>query len=253
MPARLSVQLYTLRDEAGKSGLGGVIDRLGKIGYAGVEFAGLHDLDAKGFRQRVADAGMAVSSGHVQLPKPEDLSKLLDQQDAIGNKTLVVPFLPPASFADADNVRNNAERLNAFSEAAKARGMTLGYHNHWWEFSTKIGDETAHALLFRLLHPEVFAEIDVYWAKVGGADPARVVEQFATRAPLLHIKDGPADKPESPMTAVGDGVIDTKAIVNNSRAEWHIVELDQCATDMFTAVEKSHAYMTRNKLASGRS
>ena len=85
-----------------------------------------------------------------------------------------------------------------------------------------------------------------------GADPAAVVRSFAERARLLHIKDGPADKPESPMTAVGEGVVDVAAISAASRAEWHIVELDRCATDMFAAVEKSHAYMTRGGFAAGK-
>jgi sugar phosphate isomerase/epimerase len=107
-------------------------------------------------------------------------------------------------------------------------------------------------LLFRLVDDSVFAEVDTYWAKVGGVDPARIVADLGTRARLLHIKDGPADNAESPMTAVGDGVMDVAAIAKVSRAKWHIVELDRCATDMFTAIEKSHAYLTTHGLAVGR-
>jgi sugar phosphate isomerase/epimerase len=195
---------------------------------------------------------MVVSSGHVALPKPEAAAEVLDQQDAIGNKDLVVAFLPPDKFADADSVATCAERLNAFNEKARGRGMSLGYHNHWWEFSNRVGDETAHALLFRLLDPTVFAEVDTYWAKVGGADPARVVGDLGARARLLHIKDGPATNHEAPMVAVGDGAMDVTAIAKASRAKWHVVELDQCATDMFTAVEKSHRFLTRHGLATGR-
>jgi hypothetical protein len=42
------------------------------------------------------------------------------------------------------------------------------------------------------------------------------------------------------------------AIAKVTRAEWWIVELDACATDMFEAVEKSHRYMTRHGYAAGR-
>lgn len=252
MPPRLSVQLYTLREEAKKNGLGGILDRLGRIGYAGVEPAGLHDLTADAFRQRVAAAGMVVSSAHVALPAAEKVTEVLDQQAAIGNDTLVVPFLPPDDFKDESAVRRTADRLNAFNAAVRARGATLGYHNHWWEFSTRIGDVTAHARLFALLDADVFAEVDTYWARVGGADPAAVVAALGTRARLLHIKDGPADKPESKMTAAGEGVIDIGAIAKASRADWHIVELDHCATDMFEAVEKSHRYLTGRGYAVGR-
>jgi sugar phosphate isomerase/epimerase len=249
--ARISVQLYSLREES-KQGLAPVLERLGRVGYAGVEAAGLHDLSPQEFTRCVAEAGMVVSSGHCGLVKPNQAAELLDAQQAIGVKQLVVAFLPPDRFVDQAGVSKSADHLNTFNEAVRARGMTLGYHNHWWEFSNKIGNETAHALLFRLLDPTVFAEIDTYWAKVGGADPARVVKDFGARAPLLHIKDGPADDTEAPMTAVGKGVVDVAAIAAASRAAWHIVELDRCATDMFEAVQQSYTYLTQRGLAQGR-
>ncbi len=251
MPPPISIQLYSLREEA-KQGFAAVLERLGRIGYAGVEPAGLHDLSPTQFKRCLTDAGLVVSSGHVALPKPEQATEMLDSQEAIGNTDLVVAFLPPDRFADADGVARCAQWLNAFNERARARGMSVGYHNHWWEFSNRVGDDTAHAMLFRLLDPSVFAEIDTYWAKVGGADPAKVVADLGARAKLLHIKDGPANDPEAPMTAVGDGVMDVPAIAQASRATWHVVELDRCATDMFTALERSHRYLTSHGFATGK-
>ena len=252
MTAGLSVQLYTLRKEAKSQGIGPVVDRLGKIGYAGVEPAGFGELTPQQFKQRVADAGMVISSGHVALPEPAKTNEVLDQQAAVGNDTLVVAFLPPDDFKDESAVKKSADRLNAFNAAIKARGGRLGYHNHWWEFGTKIGGRSAHARLFELLDPSVFAEVDIYWTKVGGADPVDVVKALGERAHLLHIKDGPADGHESPMVAVGEGVVDVRGVAKASKAKWHIVELDQCATDMFTAVEKSHRFMTTGGYATGK-
>lgn len=252
MPARLSVQLYSLREVAKRDGIAAVIDRLGRIGYAGVESAGFHELSAEAFAQRVAAAGMVVSSAHVALPERDTTDRVLDQQAATGNDTLVVPFLPPDDFKDESAVRRTADRLNEFNESVRARGAHLGYHNHWWEFATRIGTRSAHDLLFSLLDQSVFAEVDTYWARVGGVDPVRVVESLGARARLLHIKDGPADKPESAMTAVGDGAMDIAGLAAASRATWHIVELDRCATDMFEAVAKSHGFMTREGYAVGK-
>lgn len=251
MEAGLSIQLYSLREEA-KSGIAPVIERLGRIGYAAVEPAGFGDLTPTDFARCVADAGMVVSSCHVALPKPQDAEALLDQQEALGNRLVVVPFLPPERFADAASIDKVAAHLNLFNQAVRRRGMSLGYHNHWWEFQLEVDGEAAHARLFRLLDPSVFAEIDTYWAKVGGADPAQVVGNLGERARLLHIKDGPADDPAAAMTAVGDGVVDVPAIARVSRATWHVVELDRCATDMFEAVERSHRYLTANGFAKGR-
>jgi sugar phosphate isomerase/epimerase len=95
--------------------------------------------------------------------------------------------------------------------------------------------------------------VDTYWVKVAGHDPAAVLRQLGNRAPLLHIKDGPADGTQSAMTAVGAGVLDWQAIIPaGSAAEWLIVELDRCDTDMLQAVADSYTYLTQKGYAHGR-
>jgi len=48
--------------------------------------------------------------------------------------------------------------------------------------------------LLEHLNKEIFFEIDTYWAKTAGQNPAKVLKIFGKRAPFLHIKDGPAIK-----------------------------------------------------------
>lgn len=87
--------------------------------------------------------------------------------------------------------------------------------------------------------------------RLAGHDPAAVVQRLGGRVPLLHIKDGPATV-EDFMVAVGQGVLDFHAIVAAaSGAEWLIVELDRCATDMLVAVEQSHRYLVQEGLGHG--
>ena len=241
MTAPISVQLYSLREEA-KRGLAPILERLGRIGYVGVESAGLHDLTPAAFKRCLADAGLVVSSGHIALPKPKAPREVLDQQEAIGNKDLVVAILPPDKFADADGVRTCAERLNAFNEKARARGMSLGYHNHWWEFSNRIGNETAHAMLFRLLDPTVFAEVDTYWAKVGGADPARRGARSRRARPLVAHQGWSGRRTMKRRwwrwaTAHGRG----RDRESEPREVARRGTRSAVRPDMFAAIEKSHA------------
>ena len=248
----IAVQLYSLREEAA-SDFSAVIERLGRIGFAGVELAGLYGMTAFELRRRLADAGLEIAAAHVPAPIGEARDRVLDEQQALGTKTLVVPFMPPDRFKTLDAIRTVADEVNESFANARARGMALGYHNHWWEFETRHGGVCAHELLMARLEPEIFAEVDTYWARVGGRDPAQVVTELGARARLLHLKDGPADGPKSPMTAVGDGVLDFPAIVAASdTVRWHIVELDACATDMFDAIEKSYRYLVGRGLSRGR-
>jgi sugar phosphate isomerase/epimerase len=252
MRAPIAVQLYSLREAAGRD-FAAVIERVGRIGYAGVELAGLHGMAPAEARARIADAGMEIASAHVQLPRGDAAARVLDEQDALGNRTLVVAFVPPDRFKTEDGVRRVAAELNECAANARARGMSLGYHNHWWEFELAHGGRSAHEILMSELDSDVFAEVDTYWAAVGGRDPAKVVAELGPRARLLHLKDGPADGFKSPMTAVGEGVLDFAAIVAaGADVKWHVVELDACATDMFEAIEKSYRWLTGRALSRGR-
>jgi sugar phosphate isomerase/epimerase len=104
--------------------------------------------------------------------------------------------------------------------------------------------------LLKHLNPEIFFEIDVYWTQTAGLDPVKVINDFGKRAPLLHIKDGPATagSPVHQQVAVGQGNVDIVACAKAAQktADWLIVELDECEGDIFQTVEESYRYLTEN-------
>jgi sugar phosphate isomerase/epimerase len=253
MTADVSIQLYSLREEAAVD-FRAVLARLGRIGFVGVETAGFHGLTGAEVRRTLDDAGLVASSAHVGLAKRDDYDRALDDHQELGCSTVVIPALGPASFADLDAIRAAADLVNATNERVRARGLTLGYHNHYWELQSVIDDRPALLHLFDQVDGSVLAEVDVYWARVGGVDPTELVAELGERAALLHVKDGPAGDPSQAMVAVGDGAIDVAAVVAAApAARWHIIELDRCATDMFEAVERSYHYLVENQLSRGRS
>lgn len=251
-PPPIAVQLYSLR-EAAAVDFPSVIRRVGEIGFVGVELAGFNGLEPAVLAGLVAEAQVTVSSAHINDASPDALNASLDALQQVGCDAVVLAFLPPEQFATRSSIEACADSLNVANEIVASRGATIGYHNHWWEFEQRIDDMTAWDYFFSRLEPSVFAELDTYWATVGGADPTQLTTAHQTRIPLLHVKDGPADNPKSDMVAVGSGSIDVARILNNApHAKWHVVELDRCATDMFTAVEDSYRFLTTSGLSSGR-
>ncbi len=255
MPAEsppISVQLYSFRDEAAKD-FEGVLRRIGNVGFVGVELAGFHDLTPKQYAAVVEESGLVTSSAHVTDLTPQGFNAALDDLGEVGCDVAVCAFMPPENFADLDAVKASADALNKANEIAVSRGVSLGYHNHWWEFSTIPDGRTAWSALVEHLDPTVFIELDIYWATLGGADPRQVIADLGDRLWLLHVKDGPCDAPENPMVAVGSGTLDIPAILASApTAKWHIVELDRCATDMLTAVAGSYRYLVGSDLSQGR-
>jgi len=252
MPRPISIQLYTLRDESAKD-FRGVIERVAKIGYVGVEPAGLYGMEPAAFRSLIEDLGMRVSSTHVQgRVDGDDLDRIADEAAAIGAPYLVVPFAPPEKFTTADGAVSIAQRISRAVGAAEARGMKLAYHNHYFEF-VDVDGRSSFDVFVEALDPKVLLEIDIYWAQTGGVDPAALVKSLGPRVPLLHVKDGPCTT-EDAMVAVGDGKVDVSGVLGaNDAVEWHIVELDRCDTDMWDAVQGSYDYLTSNGLSEGRS
>ncbi len=246
----ISIQLYTLRQHTA-SDMRGVLDRVAKIGYAGVEPAGLGGLTANEFSSLVEDLGMRVSSTHVQgRVDGDDLEAIVDDAASLGAPYVVVPFLPPEKFTEADSARRLAERISRAVPAVESRGLQLAYHNHWFEF-VQVDGRSAFDVFVDALDPKVLLEVDIYWAQTGGADPVELVKRLGPRAPLLHVKDGPCTQDDA-MLAVGEGKVDVPSVLGaNDAVEWHIVELDRYDGDMWDAVERSYTYLTSNGLSAG--
>ena len=119
-------------------------------------------------------------------------------------------------------------------------------HNHWWEFE-EAGGQIPFYYLLEHLDPDIFFEIDIYWAKVAGQDPVKIIADFGKRVSFLHVKDGPAGtgQTDGMQVAAGKGALNIPSIIQASSdaTQWLIVEFDNCATDVLEAVQESYRYL----------
>lgn len=247
MTQPIALQLYTVRDLLNKD-FEGVVHKVAKIGYGGVETAGFPASTTPEKAARLFDrSGLEVTSAHTPLPLGEDKNRVLDAAVALGCRRIVSGHLAPEEYADIDKIKRACGRLNEANAVAIENGLEFGVHNHWWEFQP-VEEQFPYQVWLEYLDPAIFFELDIYWIQSAGLDPVEIIKAFGKRAPLLHIKDGPSPSDTSaPMTAVGDGVLDYPDFLEAASvsAEWLIVELDRCATDMMTAVEKSYHYLSK--------
>lgn len=250
MAAPIGLQLYTLRADAEKD-YAATVRKVAELGYVGVEPAGFPGTTAEAAGKLFQELGLQVPSLHIKLPLGDDKNEVLDTAGAVGAKRIVCPWRPPEDFSTEDRIKATCDTLNQAAAVAAENGLQFAYHNHWFEYE-RVNGRYANEIMLEYLDPSVLLELDTYWIKVGGQDPLQVIQQLGSRAPLLHIKDGPADSRESDMVAVGQGVMDWHSIIPGApNAEWLIVELDRCATDMMTAVAQSYEYLVGEGLARG--
>ena len=241
----LALQLYTLRDQL-PSGRKTVLQAISGFGYGAVEPYDVRT-DPEALRADLDEAGLAVCSVHARA-LGDDAGVLLDGARKVGADTVIVPSVPAERFADRDAVLALARELNEAAARAADQGLRFGYHNHAFEF-TAIGGQTGYEALADALDPGVLLEVDTYWAAVGGQDVPALLGRLGDRVRYLHVKDGPVTK-EDPMTAVGTGRMPVAEILAaGPSVEWHVVELDRCATDMLTAVGESAEWLFGQGLA----
>ncbi|HEY6481388.1 MAG TPA: sugar phosphate isomerase/epimerase [Streptosporangiaceae bacterium] len=242
-----ALQLYTVREELA-GGRKDVLDRIASFGYGAVEpFDVLSD--TAGLQADLAAAGLSVCSVHATPagPRAEAVAAAVRQ---LGGDTIIVPHMPAERFADDGAVRALAGELNEMARRAAEHGLRLGYHNHDFELSSLIGGRPALEVLADALDDGVILEVDTYWAAVGGQDVPDLLRRLGERVRYLHVKDGPAVSRDDSMVAVGSGRMPVAEILAASpSAEWHVVELDRCATDMMTAVRDSLAWLAAAGLA----
>ena len=188
MTAPISIQLYTVR-EALAEDFTGTIKKIADIGFVGVETAGFPGTTPTAAKALFDELGLVVSGAHSPLPLGDKQNEVLDTMAALGTNRLISAFMPPDQYKTVAQIQQVCATLNEAHAVAVANGLTLGVHNHWWEFQQAEGRYPYHIWLEEL-DPAIFFEVDTYWVQTAGLDATIVVQEFGSRAPLLHIKDG---------------------------------------------------------------
>jgi sugar phosphate isomerase/epimerase len=253
---QLGIQLYTVR-KAIENDFDTTIRRVAETGYAGIETYALPptvtlDHGARTFR----NVGLEVLGMHVELPIGDQRENALRQADAYRCDMVVFPGWPEGEkYKSLDAIKRTTDIYNECGAFLSSRGLHFGLHNHWWEFEDTNGFEPFYYLLEHV-DRSIFFEIDTYWARTAGRDPAKILRDFGKRAPLLHIKDGPAVKGElaNRQVPAGEGVMDFAAIsrAGGDNTKWMIVEFDEYDHDIFDGIRESYTYLVKKGYAVGK-
>lgn len=250
MSLPIAVQLYSVRDDFEKDARA-TLEKVKKMGYDGVEFAGLAGNSPEQIKAWCEELGLTPISAHVpyvdMLKNPYEV---LSDYAKIGCKYVAVPYLMPEHRPSSPNFPFVVEFISILGKAAKKLGMQLLYHNHDFEF-LKIDGKYALDILYDTVPAELLqTELDTCWVNVGGENPAEYLLKYTGRAPVVHLKDFDGQKSENmyeligiktekkeetkafEFRPVGMGKQNFPAILDASKkagAEWVVVEQDKAS------------------------
>lgn len=239
----VALQLYTVRHALARNP-GETLRQVRAAGYQAVETAPLPpELSPRTMGALLRDLGLSVTAAHSELPLGERRAEVLDAAAELGATRLIWHGWPRDPECDSlEGYRRLADRYAEASRVAQDHGLRFGLHNHWWEYERR-EEVYPYQLLHQILPPEIFFELDVYWAHTAGLDPVRIVDELGSRVSMLHLKDGPAVHGQ-PMTALGEGAVDIAAVVRAVQPSADlVVELDECATDPMDAARRSLQFL----------
>lgn len=237
----LSVQLYSVRD-AFAADPTGTLARLAEIGFTQVEPYGIAE-SAAILRTALPDNGLTAPTAHAKLIGV-DQDEVFAAAVACGVGVVIDPFTPPERWQDEADIAETAAALNEAAKKAAEYGVTVGYHNHWWELQTQIGGRSAFEVFVDQLDPELVVEVDTYWATAGGADAPALLRRLGDRVHALHVKDGDLATDASGQVPAGQGRVPVADVLAAAPSALRVVEFDAYDGDLFEGLAASYAYLT---------
>jgi len=248
----LGLQLYSLREMVSDDGIEKTLQVVSKMGYTNLETANYSNGQFYGkapaeLKKMTEDLGMKLTSSHLSRnltgDKDADMAwwnRAVDAHSEAGMKYMVVPSAPvTGEDATIDNVKRYCDYFNAVALVTAGASIQLGYHNHNYEFDSKIdGVPVLEVMLENTSANHVFFQLDVYWIKRGGYDPVAFMKKYPKRIKVLHIKDA---------KAIGvHNVVDFRAIFDqayeNGVKDW-FVEVEDYDGTPEQDVKKSADYL----------
>ena len=247
MISNIGIQTYTVRKAQAKS-IEGAYMPLIKLGIKKYEIARMdfNEKNANEVKRLKDEYGIEVCSVQV---KPKyvfgDIDKVARFCEISGCKNVVISMLPfECILGSEDRFYRFISTLDGTYEKYGARGLTLAYHHHNWEYvrlksgKTRMDELIESTGKIRFVH-------DTYWTAGCGIDPAREIERFGDRLIGVHLRDlthsAKGLKVNASNCAIGDGVIDFNRVIPAAiavGAEYLVIE--QKTDTPYPEIKKSY-------------
>jgi sugar phosphate isomerase/epimerase len=237
----ISVQLYSVREEFAAHPEA-TLRRLASIGFERVEPYGVVENLAV-LRDALPAFGLQAPTAHARL-LGADQPAVFQAAAELGIGIVIDPMVPAERWQEPADIAATAAALNDAAKIGAEHGVTVGYHNHWWELRSRIGGRSALEYLVDRLDPAVVLEVDTYWVTVGGADAPALLERLGARVRAIHVKDGGLATDASGQVPAGQGRVPVPGVLAAAPDALRVVEFDRYDGDIFDGLAASFAYLT---------
>lgn len=226
----IALQLVSVHSDCEKD-LPGTLEAVANMGYQGVDFAGYYGFEATEIRNFLDDLGLVTAGCHTGLSTlhGDTLKETIEFNHILGNRYLIVPWIPEEQRDSRDAWLRTAEVFNDIAAKLEPEGMFTGYHNHHVEF-TPMDGEIQWDTFFSHTNARVVHQIDTGNALHGGGSPEHFLSKYPGRSLTVHLKEFSATNDKA---IIGEGDTNWDEVFRLSETiggtEWYIVEQESYA------------------------
>ena len=269
---KIGVQMMMLKEKVEELGIYETMRKLNELGYHCVEVSQIPMTEENVSALKRAcsdfDIDVAAISAAVDPMLPgmpgetlsNDYDKIVQDCKTLNCKFLRIGMLPLSLLGDKEKIMAFIQKAEGFAHKLSEEGIELYYHNHHIEFRKYDGEYLLD--IMKNSTSKLGFELDVHWIHRGGADPVKIIKEYAGRVTLLHLKDyriGDVDLTDLDpkdmgkfmqrftdvveFAEVGEGNLDMKAIIDaglDSGSKYFLIEQDnQYGRDPFDCLKTS--------------
>ena len=216
----ISFQVYTARNFKPYEG---ILKFLSESGIQNIELFEVEAFDE--IKDLLEKYNLTAKSSHIGFDTLKNSNHIISGLQKLNVKHAIIPCPTgkPGGKFEAIFDKNEKEwnefgkELSSYINIFEDNGITLGYHNHAFEFNKLPSGKMPIECI--LDHNEKLKyEIDLGWVVAGKADPIYWTKKYSSRIIACHLKDfASPDKDlisHDSQCAVGDGFIDWSSLLD---------------------------------------
>ncbi|MDO3408411.1 sugar phosphate isomerase/epimerase [Saccharibacillus sp. CPCC 101409] len=272
---KIGVQMFSLKSKIAENGITETFRKIKELGFGCVEISQVEmsKENVDEIQRAAEEFGIAVASMTAPLDSmPEypgesltrDFDKIVGDCKQLNCRIIRIGMMPIRLMGDKEKAMDYIRDAEAMAERLAEHGIELYYHNHHNEFEKYDGKFLLD--IMRENTSKLGFELDVHWVHRGGENPIKLIERFAGRISLLHLKDYRIGRMEAAeedfkdmskfmqkflnmvqFAELGQGSLDIKGIIEAGAASgvnYFLIEQDDTyGRDPFVCLEESAEYL----------
>jgi len=225
----IGTQLWCVRKQLATE-IPGTLNELSRLGFAAVELENAFGKPGTEWRKYLDAAKLKPCGFHhlIDELQGDKLARTIEFNQAIGNRNVIIRWLPPETYKSADLARKIADTANEIAARIKPQNLRVGYHNHTDDFN-RIDGEYWWNLFADRTSKDVMLQLDTGNAsEMAGVKVVDLIRRNPGRTISMHVKPFSAKNPDAYL---GSDELDWPSIMTAAETvggiEWYIIEYER--------------------------